>query len=165
MRPVCLAVAEAHKQGVIHRDLKPSNVFLVNTSSREQLVKVVDFGIALLQNLPNGSMRITQADTTVGTPLYLSPEQATGKFMDKRSDIYSLGIVFYELLTGAPPFIGSNYHEVLMSHMSEKPRPIKQLAPIEDWLAKLVMSMLAKRPAERPQSMEEIIKVIDQTRV
>src|SRR5262249_50118519 len=124
-------------------------------------VKVMDFGIALLQNPPTESLRITAADMTVGTPLYLSPEQAAGDVTDKRSDIYSLGIVFYELLAGSPPFNGDNYKEVMISHLIHRPVPIHDQVPVCEWVSDLVMKMLVKNPSRRPQTVEEILALID----
>lgn len=161
MRQVLLAVREAHRQNVIHRDLKPNNIFLVSPEAEKPMVKVLDFGIAMLKDLQQLSPKITRRDVAVGTPIYLSPEQATAKPPDERSDIYSLGVVFYELLTGFPPFGGLHYREVMLAHLNEPPPPINPMLSIDDWLTSLISRMLAKRPIDRPQSVDEIIETID----
>lgn len=159
---VCLAVAEAHRQGVIHRDLKPTNIFILDTATPLPVVKVLDFGIALIaanKAATASDDRLTNPNVIVGTPQYLSPEQIKGTEVDTRSDIYMLGILFYELLTSEVPFNGSSL-EILLSHVNQMPTPIQQLVPIDTWLASLVMKMLEKDPANRPQSMEEILAIL-----
>ncbi|MCS6885576.1 MAG: protein kinase [Acidobacteriota bacterium] len=161
MRQTLDAVRAAHRQNVIHRDLKPSNIFLIKSSSPDPLVKVLDFGIAMLKDLQQRSPKITHKDVTVGTPIYLSPEQAMANTPDERSDIYSLGIVFYELLTGRPPFIGQYYREVMIAHLADPVPPIDPSLGVSDWLVSLVEKMLAKHPSDRPQSVGEVIDLID----
>ncbi|MBL8149061.1 MAG: protein kinase [Blastocatellia bacterium] len=158
MYQTCLGIEASHKQGVIHRDLKTNNIFLIDTVEKTDQVKVLDFGIAILANTPDHA-RITDSNSALGTPLYISPEQITGGQLDHRSDIYSLGVVFYEMLAGIPPFDGTIY-ELLLCHGHKTPVHIKTFANIEDTLAELVMRMLAKSPSERPDSAEEIAEVI-----
>jgi eukaryotic-like serine/threonine-protein kinase len=160
MRQVFEGVAEAHKQGVIHRDLKPSNIFLIDPASDRPTVKVLDFGIALLKDKSRDSKRITEPNIVMGTPEYISPEQAVGLPADERSDIYALGIVMFELLAGDPPFLG-NPNKVVFDHVSATPKPIQEIAKVDSWLAELIMKMLSKKPEDRPQSVEEILNILN----
>lgn len=136
----------AHEQGVIHRDIKPSNL-MVTDSGR---VKIMDFGIARVR----GSDRMTRAGSAVGTPLYMSPEQCRGLEGDERSDIYSLAIVLYELLAGAPPFSGTTDFELTKAHLSRPPLPlIPRISGVEPPLESAIMIALSKRPEQRFPSM------------
>jgi serine/threonine protein kinase len=136
----------AHEKGVIHRDIKPSNL-MVTESGR---VKIMDFGIARVV----GSDRMTRAGSAVGTPLYMSPEQCRGVEGDERSDIYSLAIVLYELLAGAPPFKGATDFELTKAHVGKQPPPlIPRIAGVEPPLESAIMTALSKRPEHRFPSM------------
>ncbi len=136
----------AHEQGVIHRDIKPSNL-MVTDSGR---VKIMDFGIARVR----GSDRMTRAGSAVGTPLYMSPEQCRGLEGDERSDIYSLAVVLYELLAGAPPFKGTTDFELTKAHLGTPPPPlIPRIAGVEPPLESAIMTALSKRPEQRFPSM------------
>jgi serine/threonine protein kinase len=136
----------AHEEGVIHRDIKPSNL-MVTESGR---VKIMDFGIARVR----GSDRITRVGSAVGTALYMSPEQFEGSEGDERSDIYSLAIVLYELLAGAPPFKGTNEFELFRAHRGTQPPPlIPRIAGVEPPLESAIMTALSKRPEQRFPSM------------
>lgn len=163
MKQVCLGVLEAHKQDVIHRDLKPNNIFLVYSSNNEPVVKVLDFGIAILQAKQDDKKaaleRLTDPNIIIGTPEYMSPEQINKRDVEKETDIYSLGVVFYEMLTGQVPFLGTDV-EILIAHISKKPTPINQIILIEPQLASLIMAMLAKDPKDRP-SLELIITTLE----
>jgi eukaryotic-like serine/threonine-protein kinase len=139
-------LAYAHEQGVIHRDIKPSNL-MVTESGR---VKIMDFGIARMR----GSDRMTRAGSAVGTPLYMSPEQCRGLEGDERSDIYSLAIVLYELLAGAPPFNGTTDFELTKAHLGTPPPPlIPRIVGVEPPLESAIMTALSKRPEQRFPSM------------
>jgi serine/threonine-protein kinase len=139
-------LAYAHEQGVIHRDIKPSNL-MVTEAGR---VKIMDFGIARVQ----GSSRLTRAGTAIGTALYMSPEQHQGLEGDERSDIYSLGLVLYELLAGAPPFKGASDFELAKAHLGTPPPPLIPRVPfVEPRLESAVMTALAKRPEQRFPTM------------
>jgi serine/threonine protein kinase len=153
--PLTDAVAAAHQQGIAHRDLKPANV-MIGDDGR---VKVLDFGLARslagegggLAELP--TQTATAAGHTVGTPAYMSPEQAQGERVDTRSDIFSLGIVFYELLTGRRPFEGVNPAAVVSAILRDAPRPLSQAQPAAPRaLARLIDRCLAKNPVDRFQS-------------
>jgi eukaryotic-like serine/threonine-protein kinase len=146
----------AHEQGVIHRDIKPSNL-MVTESGR---VKIMDFGIARVR----GSDRMTRVGSAVGTPLYMSPEQCRGLEGDERSDIYSLAIVLYELLAGAPPFKGATDFEVTKAHLSTQPPPlIPRIAGLEPPLESAIMIALSKRPEQRFPSMRSFSDAIGAT--
>src|SRR5947209_6147985 len=147
-RQILSALRFAHRNGIVHRDIKPHNV-LVDGEGR---VKVTDFGIARA-----GASQMTEAGSIVGTAQYLSPEQAKGTAVDQRSDIYSLGIVLYELLTGTVPFTGDTPVEIAMKHISETPAPPSERRPdVPHDLDLVVIRALAKDPADRYQSAEEM---------
>jgi predicted Ser/Thr protein kinase len=149
---IASALGEAHAHGVVHRDLKPSNVMLVERAGEVDVVKVLDFGIAKLDGVG-----VTSAGYVVGTPRYMSPEQLLGQRLDRRSDIYSTGIVLYEMLAGQTPFSSETPLGWMHQHVDVEPKPPSALAkgakiplPIE----RVVLRALAKAPADRPQSME-----------
>jgi beta-lactam-binding protein with PASTA domain/predicted Ser/Thr protein kinase len=147
-RQVLAALAHAHKNGIVHRDIKPHNVMV----DGDRRVKVTDFGIARA-----GASQMTEAGSIVGTAQYLSPEQARGSQVDPRSDLYSVGVVLYELLTGKVPFTGDSPVEIAMRHLSDTPPPpseVKEGVPHE--LDLVVMRALAKDPETRYQSAEEM---------
>ncbi len=169
--PLADAVAAAHQQGITHRDLKPANV-MISDAGR---IKVLDFGLAKAvvgdgsRHTQPPTQTATQAGHTVGTPAYMSPEQAQGEPVDTRSDIFSLGIVFYEMLTGRRPFDGSNPASVLSSILRDTPRPVTELQPaVPRALARVVDRCLAKNPVDRFQSaldlrhsLEEVKQDVD----
>ncbi len=147
-REILSALSEAHKHEIVHRDIKPHNVIV----SPDWNVKVTDFGIAR-----SGASQMTEAGSIVGTAQYLSPEQARGKPVDQRSDLYSLGIVLYEMLTGKVPFTGDAAVEIAMKHLSAIPEPPSKLRPeVSHDLDAVVMRALAKDPADRYSSAEEM---------
>src|SRR3954468_24702983 len=130
---ICRALAAAHANGVVHRDMKPENVFLQRTADGEEIVKIVDFGIAQLRSkdaeVVETKRRLTRTGMIFGTPEYMAPEQAGGKHADLRSDIYSVGIIMYEMFTGAVPFTGETFLGVLSKHLSEPPPPLTAVCP------------------------------------
>jgi eukaryotic-like serine/threonine-protein kinase len=147
-RQILSALRFAHRHGIVHRDIKPHNV-LVDAEGR---VKVTDFGIARA-----GTSQMTETGSIVGTAQYLSPEQARGGEVDQRSDLYSLGIVLYELLTGKTPFDGDTPVEIAMKHLSNAPKPPSKLRPdIPSELDMVVLRALAKNPDDRYQSADEM---------
>ena len=176
LEQVCAAVEEAHRAGIIHRDLKPDNIWLEPNGRGGYTVKVLDFGLVKLgsaDEISRGttpvsadlsefsaeesatlikSDSLTAVGSVMGTPVYMSPEQCRGEHLDTRSDIYSLGVVAYRLLTGETPFAGSP-HEVIELHKTAAPPPVREKnRKLPRKMARVVMSSLAKDPAERPQS-------------
>lgn len=148
---LCDALAAAHDKGIIHRDLKPDNIFLTSPGGRIDFVKLLDFGIAKLSNLP-ASGATSMPGLIVGTPDYISPEQAQGEETGPPADVYSLGILAYELFLGRRPFLGANPFEVIAQHLNKAPPPPAQHWPeVPPALAELLLAMLAKNPAERPK--------------
>ncbi|MFL5919916.1 MAG: Stk1 family PASTA domain-containing Ser/Thr kinase [Gaiellaceae bacterium] len=147
-RQILAAVGFAHKHGIVHRDIKPHNV-LVGPEGR---LKVTDFGIAR-----SGASQMTEVGSIIGTAQYLSPEQARGAQVDQTSDLYSVGVVLYEMLTGQVPFTGETPLEIAMKHLSEVPKPPSELRPeVPHDLDSIVLRALAKDPSERYQSAEEM---------
>jgi serine/threonine-protein kinase len=146
---IAQALAVAHGQGIVHRDIKPANVMV----TREGKVKVMDFGIARMQTLETAP----QTSSVLGTPTYLSPEQAQGQPVDARSDIYSLGVVLYEMLAGRPPFTGDSPVAIAYKQVNETPPPPSALNPdVTPRLDAVVMKALAKNPANRYQDAEAL---------
>jgi eukaryotic-like serine/threonine-protein kinase len=152
-RQILHAVGFAHRRGIVHRDIKPHNVLLADgTGEGESRFKVTDFGISRTT-----TSQMTEAGSIVGTAQYLSPEQARGAAVDQRSDIYSVGIVLYELLTGRLPFTGETPLEIAMKHLSEVPKPPSEIRPeVPADLDMVVLRALAKDPEDRFQSAEEM---------
>jgi serine/threonine-protein kinase len=149
------SLAEAHDAGIVHRDMKPGNVMLMQTRSGEDFVKVLDFGIAKLRDEHESST--TSAGAIVGTPNYLSPEQARGDSPDARTDLYSLGCVLYELVAGRPPFVAPNPLAVVSAHLHQAPQPLGEVAPgVSQEYAAVVHRALAKNPADRFGSADEM---------
>ncbi len=147
------ALDKAAEAGIVHRDVKPDNILLGDNGD----VKIADFGLARLSGTGETSMALTQAGMTLGTPLYMSPEQAQGKNLDLRSDMYSLGITCYHALTGQPPFRGDTPLAVALQHVNEEPEPLaKQRPDIPLPLARIVHRMIEKSPEKRFQSFGDI---------
>jgi serine/threonine-protein kinase len=142
-------LAAVHARGVIHRDLKPDNI-LVTPADREFPLRVIDWGVARLGPLG----RLTLDGLTPGTPIYMSPEQATGKNIAAPCDIYSLGVIAYEMLTGHPPFDGRTLAEVVSMHLASEPEPLTETTKAPRELCELVHRMLDKHPSMRPGAIE-----------
>ena len=156
----CSAIGHAHSKGVIHRDLKPSNIMLIEKDGNPNYVKIVDFGIAkVLPQEGEQATRLTQTGDVFGSPTYMSPEQCTGRAVDKRSDIYALGCVLYEALTGQPPFVSANVFETFHKHIQELPQPLVMpgIDPaIVERFDAIVFKALRKEPDKRYQTMAEM---------
>jgi len=151
---LCEVLQAAHSEGVVHRDLKPANLMVVDPDTPYEKIKVMDFGLAtLLDPATLKKMSQTNTEFAVGTPGYMSPEQIRGEDMDQRGDLYSLGVILYELLTGKLPFSGKASMEVMLAHATEDP-PNFFAAGAGDWVTPeveaVVMACLAKDPAQRP---------------
>ncbi|HXI55905.1 MAG TPA: protein kinase, partial [Polyangia bacterium] len=160
---VCRALQAAHDVSVIHRDLKPENVLILPRDGQKDFVKVLDFGIAKSPERDDkdsqgqSARRLTHPGMTMGTPEYMAPEQAAGKPADPRSDIYAVGGILYEMLSGNPPYDGANFMEILHKKASQSPAPLASLRPdVPPEIEALIMRTLARDPAERPQSMVEL---------
>ncbi len=152
------ALAHAHEHGVVHRDIKPDNVML---SGRHALV--TDFGVAKAVSDATGRNQVTTVGVTLGTPTYMSPEQAAADpHIDHRSDIYAVGVMAYELLSGRPPFVGATPQQVLAAHVTEAPDPVTRRRPgISPALDAIIMRCLAKRPADRFQTAHELLSQLE----
>lgn len=144
---ICEALHHAHEAELIHRDLKPENIFILEDSGCADFAKVLDFGLA---RSSTGGPRLTQTGMICGTPTYLSPEQARDEELDRRSDIYSLGVLLFEILSGRPPFNSNVAVEILVAHANEAPPALRPLAPrVSPELERVVMRALKKRPDDR----------------
>lgn len=151
MADVCAALDYSHKAGIIHRDVKPANVMITTAGA----VKVMDFGIARAIN--DSSATMTQTAAVIGTAQYLSPEQARGEAVDARSDVYAVGCVLYEILTGKPPFVGDSPVSVAYQHVRENPRPPSEHRPeLSSGIDAVILKALAKNPENRYQSAAEM---------
>lgn len=159
---ICRALREAHTLDVIHRDLKPANIFLMRHGDEDDFVKVLDFGLVKhLSERPEE--QLTQTGLFMGSPKYMAPEQIQGGHVDARTDVYSLGIMMYEMLAGKVPFERPTSVNILMAHVGEPPPPMREVNPnlvcspiFED----LVMRCIAKNPAERYATMDEVLQAI-----
>jgi serine/threonine-protein kinase len=158
LRDVADALAYAHERGVIHRDIKPDNILLDAQSGRPM---VTDFGIA--RAVSEGESRLTATGIAIGTPTYMSPEQAAGeRQIDGRSDLYSLGILGYQMLTGEPPFLANSTPAILVKHISERPTPVEQRRrDVPPDLARVIMMLLEKDPANRFPSASSVVTALD----
>lgn len=152
-RQVCEGLAEAHKLGVVHRDLKPQNIMI----DREGNARIMDFGIARSLKAKG----ITDGGIIIGTPEYMSPEQVDGKEIDERADIYALGVIFYEMLTGKVPFEGDTPLSIAVKHKTEAPQDPRTLnAQVPSDLSRLILKCLEKDKRNRPQSTEEVLSLL-----
>jgi serine/threonine-protein kinase len=166
------ALGAAHKKGIVHRDLKPDNLFIVGTNADEsgritdqvvqERIKVLDFGIAKLQMPQPGDSVKTRTGTLMGTPIYMSPEQCRGtKAIDHRSDVYSLGVIFFEMLVGQPPFVSEGFGELVNMHLNVPPPSPRAFRPeINPQIDAIVLKMLAKAPEDRYPDMGSLTSAV-----
>ena len=154
---LCEALQAAHDAGIIHRDVKPANFFRVDNHKDPDFIKILDFGIARLAN-PQDSI-VTQTGVVMGTPDFMAPEQAMGKHVDHRADVYSLGASAYALLTGRPPFEGANEYDVIYKQLNDDPSPPSEVAPVAaelpKWLDDVIFKALRKDADDRYATMAE----------
>ncbi|HEX4899666.1 MAG TPA: protein kinase [Pyrinomonadaceae bacterium] len=167
MLQISAAVSAAHEAGIIHRDLKPANIFIVQRAEVPSMVKVLDFGIAKLfaDSLDEDDPQtLTLFGAMIGTPRYMSPEQCDGAELTPAADVYSLGVIFYEMLAGTVPFSGSTPLAIAMKHATEAPRsPREIVASIPEELEKVVLHALEKRPEDRPANAAEFRRELLET--
>ncbi len=162
-RQICLSLAEAHAADVIHRDLKPENVLLDHIEGSEWVVKVVDFGLAKLQMSMDGN--ITAPGIRLGTPEYMSPEQAFARPVDATTDLYALGVILFQMVTGHHPFVAESNREMYLAHAHEPPPTFGEVAPdvaLDGQLETLVLELLAKQPEGRPSSARVVARAIEE---
>ncbi|MCA8998089.1 MAG: serine/threonine protein kinase [Planctomycetaceae bacterium] len=152
LRQVASALQAASERGIVHRDIKPENIML----TRKGEAKVADFGLAQLQG--GERLNLTQEGVTMGTPLYMSPEQVQGQSLDQRSDLYSLGVTFYHALAGKPPFHGDNAVSVAVKHLHEKPMKLSDIRPdLPMAICDLIHKMMAREPENRYQTAQAVV--------
>ena len=159
---LCDGLAAAHRQDIVHRDLKPENVTLVTQGTNDRFCKILDFGIAKVST-GQSATKITMAGAVFGTPHYMSPEQAAGAAVDHRTDIYSLGVILYEMAAGKLPFNADNFMGILTQHMYRAPVPIRALVGAPDCdpgMEALILKCLSKKPDARYQTMEDLAEDI-----
>ncbi|KAF0236594.1 MAG: serine/threonine protein kinase bacterial, partial [bacterium] len=163
VKQVCAAVEAAHSKGIIHRDLKPDNIVILDYDTPNEQVKVLDFSIAKLKVASDGPVNLTQQGMVVGTPQYMSPEQAEGQELDVRSDLYSLGVIVYEMLTGDLPFKATTPMALILKHIHALPRPLRELKEnISPALEAVVLRTLAKKRDDRPQSATQLAEQLEE---
>jgi serine/threonine protein kinase len=162
MLQVLSALHAAHEKGIVHRDLKPENIFIATDSRGREEIKLLDFGVAKVQSTMSNAVRLTQTGLVVGTPLYMSPEQARGaKDVDHQSDIWSCGVILYTMLSGKRPFDGESYNEVIGNILLSEPAPLREEVPdLPRVLATAVSRALAKKTEVRYANVSEMIEAL-----
>jgi serine/threonine protein kinase len=161
LMPIAHALAAAHSQGIVHRDLKPENVFLARLEDGRVMPKLVDFGIAKM-GTTGKSHRLTQTGTMLGSPIYMSPEQARGDEVDHRADVWAFCVVLYELVTGRPPFEGRNYNALLYAIIADEPRPLPMKAEGDEELWAILRKGFEKERDNRWSTIDELGRALAQ---
>jgi eukaryotic-like serine/threonine-protein kinase len=159
------AVAAAHQAGIIHRDLKPSNILITQSADQPAVVKVFDFGIAkFFAGHDDQESALAQSNSVIGTPRYMSPEQHNGAELTPATDVYSLGVILYEMLTGMVPFSGSTPAEIAEKHVNNPPHPPREVvAAIPEEVERIVLHALEKQPSDRPPNAAEFRRELLET--
>ena len=155
----CNALEAAHRERVVHRDLKPDNLWIARPKHGQSFIKVLDFGIAKL--IETEMVNVTQTGVTMGTPMYMSPEQCIGQNVDHRTDIYAMGAMLYQVFAGRLPFDGRTFAEVVAQQLTAVPQPPSQYRPMSAPLEKLILGCLEKDAAKRPQSAAELAILLE----
>jgi serine/threonine-protein kinase len=151
---ICRGIGSAHQLGIVHRDLKPPNILL----NDNHLVKVVDFGLAAASQAES---RLTKTGVLLGTPTYMAPEQVRNRTIDVRTDVYSLGIIMYEMFTGRPPYAADDPMSILFQHIEGKPTPPREIQPdLSPAIEGMILKAMEVEPAKRFQTMDELRKGI-----
>jgi len=155
------ALRAAHEGGIIHRDMKPENIFVTPRDDGREFIKVLDFGIAKVMGLDEDAPRLTRTGMIFGTPEYMSPEQAQGQHVDHRVDIYAVGCIMYQILTGTVPFQAETFMGILSKHMLEAPEPPRKRNPaIDPGVEAIILKAMEKDPAKRYQSMRDFVAAL-----
>ncbi len=168
--PILICVAHAltatHGEGIVHRDLKPHNIMVIRGEDGSTRAKILDFGVAKLLDQPEEEgNHLTRTGASIGTPMYMSPEQIRGKAVDHRSDIYALGVLMYQMFTGQMPFIAETYIDLANQHLSQAPPHPRQLnKALPGDLEALILRCLEKKPENRPGTMEEMLEILRELR-
>jgi serine/threonine-protein kinase len=153
---MCTGMAVAHQVGIVHRDLKPANVLI----NEEGLLKIVDFGVAAAQS--QGDTQLTKTGYVIGSPKYMAPEQILGRKVDERADVYAVGVILYEILTGVPPYTRGDHMSVMYQHVQGKARPAAEVNPqLPPGLGELIMKTMSVDKTKRPQNMDELRKSLE----
>jgi eukaryotic-like serine/threonine-protein kinase len=156
---ICTGMSVAHQLGIVHRDLKPANVLI----NQDGLLKIVDFGVAAAQR--EGDTQLTKTGYVIGSPKYMAPEQILGKKVDERADIYALGVILYEMVTGVPPYSRGDHMSVMYQHVQGKARSPQEVNPsLPPGLSDLVMRAMSVDKTKRFQTMEELRVALERYR-
>jgi serine/threonine-protein kinase len=158
---VLRGLGAAHAKGIVHRDMKPDNVFAVPHPETPDFIKILDFGISKVMAAQDAKVRLTATGTIVGTPVYMAPEQALGSTVDHRADLYSVGVMLYELLAGRPPFIAESYLALVTQHLQAVPPDLSVLRPdLPRSLVNAIHRALAKEPDDRFRTADEFVRAL-----
>jgi serine/threonine-protein kinase len=161
IQQVLRGLGAAHAKGIVHRDMKPDNVFVVPHSETPDFVKILDFGISKIIAAQDAKVRLTATGTVVGTPIYMAPEQAMGNSVDHRADLYSVGVMLYELLAGRPPFVAESYLALVTQHLQAVPPDLGAMRPdLPRPLVNAIHRALSKEPDQRYRTAEEFARAL-----